>query len=192
MHTHMRSNDAYLGLPHDVFSFTMLQEIAARELGVGLGEYTHSVASLHLYHDEPESTQQRASSNLHAKAQSYFDEGLHESVPMPAMPEGDPWESIKHVKDAEEAIRTGNLGYTPPVKLDPYWKDFVSLFRIHKIFDIIKKTNPDDTKKNNQLREVIKIMGEMDNVYRLYIMDRLNTKNPPIRDLFDYADQGKN
>lgn len=43
LHTHMRSNDAFLGLPHDIFSFTMLQEIAARELGVGLGIYTHSV-----------------------------------------------------------------------------------------------------------------------------------------------------
>ena len=28
----MRSNDAYLGLPHDIFCFTMLQEIIARSL----------------------------------------------------------------------------------------------------------------------------------------------------------------
>lgn len=190
MHTHMRSNDAYLGLPHDVFSFTMLQEIAARELGVGLGEYTHSVASLHLYQDESDSIQKIASSGLHARAQRYYDEGLHESVPMPAMPKGDPWESIEHVKNAEKAIRMGNLGYTLPVKLDPYWNDFVSLFRIHKIFDIIKKTSPDDKTKNNLLRDIVKMMGEMNSVYRLYIMDRLNTKNPPIRDLFDHADQG--
>jgi thymidylate synthase len=40
MHTHMRSNDAFFGLPHDIFAFTMLQEIAARELGFGLGRYT--------------------------------------------------------------------------------------------------------------------------------------------------------
>ena len=28
----MRSNDAYIGLPHDVFAFTMIQEIVARAL----------------------------------------------------------------------------------------------------------------------------------------------------------------
>jgi thymidylate synthase len=37
MVTTMRSNDAYLGLPHDVFCFTMLQEIIARSLGREIG-----------------------------------------------------------------------------------------------------------------------------------------------------------
>lgn len=36
MLTTMRSNDAYIGLPHDVFCFTMLQEVLARTLGVTL------------------------------------------------------------------------------------------------------------------------------------------------------------
>src|SRR5262245_55123087 len=35
--TYMRSNDAFLGLPHDIFAFTMLQEILARSLSVELG-----------------------------------------------------------------------------------------------------------------------------------------------------------
>jgi thymidylate synthase len=60
MHVHMRSNDAFWGLPHDVFSFTMIQEIAARELGLELGVYRHSVASLHLY-DDTEHVQPRTS-----------------------------------------------------------------------------------------------------------------------------------
>jgi thymidylate synthase len=33
----MRSNDAYIGLPHDVFCFTMLQEIVARTLDCEIG-----------------------------------------------------------------------------------------------------------------------------------------------------------
>ena len=37
MVTHMRSNDAFRGLPHDIFAFTMLQEILARSLSVDLG-----------------------------------------------------------------------------------------------------------------------------------------------------------
>jgi thymidylate synthase len=45
----MRSNDAYLGLPHDVFAFTMLQELIARCIGHEVGEYHQAVGSLHLY-----------------------------------------------------------------------------------------------------------------------------------------------
>ena len=49
-HVHyMRLNDALVGLPHDVFCFTMLQEIVARSLSVELGGYKHAVGSLHLY-----------------------------------------------------------------------------------------------------------------------------------------------
>lgn len=78
LHVHMRSNDAFLGLPHDIFAFTMMQEIAARELGVELGKYHHSVASLHLYDDDPEGKVRARS-----RAQSYLDEGLFEKVFMP-------------------------------------------------------------------------------------------------------------
>ena len=47
--TYMRSNDLYLGMPHDVFAFTMIQELIARSLQVELGRYIHMVGSLHLY-----------------------------------------------------------------------------------------------------------------------------------------------
>ena len=47
--TYMRSNDIYLGMPYDIFSFTMLQEMLAVELNVELGTYTHMVGSLHIY-----------------------------------------------------------------------------------------------------------------------------------------------
>jgi len=39
MLTNMRSNDAFWGLPHNIFSFTMIQEILARTLSVELGTY---------------------------------------------------------------------------------------------------------------------------------------------------------
>ena len=47
--TYMRSNDIYLGMPYDIFSFTMLQEMLSIECGVQLGSYTHMVGSLHIY-----------------------------------------------------------------------------------------------------------------------------------------------
>jgi thymidylate synthase len=54
MHTTMRSNDVWLGLPYDLFTATMLQELVAGWLGVEVGVYHHHVDSLHLYtqHDK--------------------------------------------------------------------------------------------------------------------------------------------
>lgn len=45
----MRSNDAYLGTPHNLIQFTTLQEILAGWIGVELGSYTHLSDSFHLY-----------------------------------------------------------------------------------------------------------------------------------------------
>lgn len=49
MHTTMRSNDVWLGLPYDVFTATILHELMAGWLDVELGTYHHHVDSLHLY-----------------------------------------------------------------------------------------------------------------------------------------------
>ncbi|MDD5369715.1 MAG: thymidylate synthase [Anaerolineaceae bacterium] len=45
----MRSNDLFLGLPHNIVQFTTLQEIMAGWLGVEIGTYIHFSDSLHLY-----------------------------------------------------------------------------------------------------------------------------------------------
>lgn len=49
MVVYMRSNDAWLGLPYDVFNFTMIQKYVADLLSVDIGWYHHHVGSLHLY-----------------------------------------------------------------------------------------------------------------------------------------------
>jgi thymidylate synthase len=49
MNTIMRSNDAWLGLPYDVFQFTQLQQTMANALGIETGTYRHTTMSLHLY-----------------------------------------------------------------------------------------------------------------------------------------------
>lgn len=52
LHTNMRSQDVWLGVPYDVFMFTQLQRTVATTLGVRAGAYVHHVTSLHLYeHD---------------------------------------------------------------------------------------------------------------------------------------------
>jgi thymidylate synthase len=45
----LRSNDAFLGLPHNIIQFTMLQEILAGWLNIALGDYHHVSDSLHVY-----------------------------------------------------------------------------------------------------------------------------------------------
>ncbi len=189
MHTHMRSNDAFFGLPHDIFTFTMLQEIAARELGFGLGRYTHSVTSLHLYHDSP-ATETRPAYRSMSGAKVYYDEGFHDFFPMPEMPMGNPWASIEHVKTAEREIRTGNIDYKIPVVLDPYWHDFVEIFRIHKIFEEMKKRGDDLKEEMPELRRVVQLMREMSPVYRIYILGRLEQKQARMRDLFEKMNRG--
>ncbi|MBN6050759.1 thymidylate synthase, partial [Nonomuraea sp. RK-328] len=49
MHTSMRSQDAWLGLPYDLITATVLQELMAGWIGVQVGDYHHHVDSLHLY-----------------------------------------------------------------------------------------------------------------------------------------------
>ncbi len=52
MNTVMRSNDAWLGLPYDMFQFTQLQLTLANVLDIGPGWYRHTVFSMHLYEQD--------------------------------------------------------------------------------------------------------------------------------------------
>ena len=49
MHTYMRSNDMWLGVPYDLYNFMLLQQLVAYEMNADLGTYTHTVGSIHLY-----------------------------------------------------------------------------------------------------------------------------------------------
>lgn len=116
--TTMRSNDAYLGLPHDVFCFTMLQEIVARSLNRDVGKYRHFVGSMHLYDVDRE------------RAQDLVDEGFQSRVDMPPMPYGDPWPAVDVVLAAEARIRTGEPFEADHLGLDPYWADLVRILQV--------------------------------------------------------------
>jgi thymidylate synthase len=116
----MRSNDAWFGLVHDVFAFTMLQEMVARDLEVGIGTYTHFVASLHLYEDTLE------------KARNFVNEGLQSTIsPMDPMPDGSPWQSIKELLRAEQQARAGIPIADAQLPEDPYWADLARIFFAH-------------------------------------------------------------
>lgn len=108
----MRSNDAYLGFPHDVFCFTMIQELVARSLGIRVGEYHHFATSLHLYEKDRN------------KALAYLAEGFQNPIfSMPKMPSGCQLASLQSFLDTEQLIRTGKLTAAVEIKLPDYWRD---------------------------------------------------------------------
>lgn len=122
MMTSMRSNDAYLGLPHDIFAFTMIQEMIARELGVELGWYKHAVGSMHLYE------------NKVSHAQAYVNDGLHQTEAMPPMPLGSQAEQIKELIRIESRIRRKKRVDLERTSLSDYWLDLARLLRIYRFF----------------------------------------------------------
>jgi len=129
----MRSNDVHWGLPHDVFCFTMLQEIVARSISAELGVYKHAVGSLHLYTKDS------------GAAKRFLKEGWQRTASvMPSMPVGNPWPSIALLLEAESAIR--NKGTFDEAKLDTvdaYWADLV---RLLQMFAAKKDRNADAMK----------------------------------------------
>lgn len=122
MFTTMRSNDALIGLPHDIFAFTMMQEIVGRTLGCEIGTYRHFTASLHLYNAQLE------------EARQYLQEGWQatSNVAMPPMPREDPWPAIDWLLRAESAIRRGRPLDLRKLSLSPYWADLVRLLRVYR------------------------------------------------------------
>jgi thymidylate synthase len=152
----MRSNDAYYGLPHDVFAFTMIQELAARSLGYELGTYSHYAGSLHIYDKFIDSAKQ------------YIEEGWQdrEYAAMPKMPDGDPWFSVQTWLETEPLIRAGRRPRKRLFsRLDDYWGDLVRLLQVYT-FSVKKRE-----------KEIVRIKGEMKHrVYKEYIAQKAKPK----------------
>jgi thymidylate synthase len=153
MITYMRSNDAYLGLPHDIFCFTMIQEIVARDLSIDLGTYKHVAGSLHLYDNKVEA------------AKRFLDEGFQSTqMSMPAMPEGDPWSAINSLLKAEAEIRTGT-GFADSELdgLDPYWADLIRLLQVFRAW------------KDESVKEIKELRDRMSSpFFRTFIDMKIN------------------
>ena len=153
MITYMRSNDVVLGLPHDFFCFTMLQEIVATSLSLPIGTYKHVVGSIHMYDDKRQ------------QAEQFIGEGWQSTnLAMPPMPTGDPRPAIDAMLKAESDIRNGTaLDANLSKGLDPYWADLIRLlavFRYSKDNDI------------KAIRSVRRMMAS--SIYDLYIDQRIS------------------
>jgi thymidylate synthase len=149
--TYMRSNDVFRGLPHDLFCFTMLQELIARSVGAELGSYHHMVGSLHMYDGDA------------GDLDVFVGEGWHSTTQaMPTMPPGDPWAAVAHLLHVESQLRTG----TPPADVDfgpePYWADLGRLLGVYAV-----RAGPPET--------IERIRAAMSSdYYNSYITDRID------------------
>jgi thymidylate synthase len=129
---YMRSNDAYYGLPHDIFAFTFLQELIARSVGVPLGSYVHVAGSFHVYETKL------------ASVRRFLDEGWQSNAPMPSMPSGDPWPAVRRLLELERAIREDAVDPMAAMfDADPYWGD---IGRLLALYGLIRRHRSEDAR----------------------------------------------
>jgi thymidylate synthase len=102
----MRSNDVMRGMQSDVFFFTLLHEIAAIQLGLPLGSYTHVTTLAQIY--EPDV----------AWAQACVRGSLVSSGTMLALPEGDIWAALSDLIAGEALARAGKPPGSAPGSLE--------------------------------------------------------------------------
>ena len=132
----VRSNDAWLGLPYNVFNWTQLQCVVAERIGVLPGTYTHVADSLHLYAEHRE----RAGVVLEANVQS------HQPITWPAHGGND--------DDLAAAYAHVTLEKPLDAWLDPFWADYARTIRLCQT----KSTQQDGL--SNPFREELMLRSE--------------------------------
>ena len=158
----MRSNDVFVGLPHDIFCFTMLQELIAKELKLEIGHYNHFISSCHYYKDDE------------IKINQYLKEGLQSSKQqMGNMPNSTSFAIFEVVQKAESDIRNGVDINIEILELDNYWKDILYIL---KIFSLRLKFTKNKKQFRNEVPVILKMI-ENEN-YKSYLIERykLNEK----------------
>jgi thymidylate synthase len=138
----MRSNDAFKGITHDIFAFTMIQEFVARILKCDLGKYYHFVSSMHLYKkdlDKVSALQREGFMRTHSIMQE--------------MPEINSLDERFQLLDTEKKLRDSNSFDIDSTELNDYWKD---LMRLIKIYFLFKEKNSQSTQQaKNEITKLI-------------------------------------
>nr|WP_281166906.1 thymidylate synthase [Actinopolyspora halophila] len=122
-----RAKDASRGLVSDVYSFTFIQELAARLLGVQLGTYTHHVGSMHITDDRQ------------SRVGALLDEATAGEPPpfrWPHMPSDTTLEMIDEVCAHEQRLRANLAVHTSQslahTGLPRYWQSMIALLEIYR------------------------------------------------------------
>jgi thymidylate synthase len=152
---YMRSNDVFIGLPHDVFCFSMIQELVAQSIAVDVGQYIHVAGSLHLYDANAED------------ARRFLDEGYFGTKEMPPMPDLDPMAAVAELLALEEKLRSGSDPLSVALPSNEYWGD---LARLLVVFELDLADRRD---------EIASVVGQMStDVYKVHVEDRLDRSRP--------------
>jgi thymidylate synthase len=124
----MRANDLDCGLLSDVFSFTMIQEYTAVQLGLELGTYTHYMGSAHVNDADAERV-----GRVLEEAATRPQAPVFAFPPMPATTTA---ATITHVLEHEQIIRANEAAYSADdiaaLGLAPYWRQALLLFEAHR------------------------------------------------------------
>ncbi|MBB1318160.1 thymidylate synthase [Shewanella sp. SR43-4] len=149
--TMMRSNDAYVGLPHDIFVFTMMQELISKEVNCKLGSYHHYVVSLHVYNKDIDNVKR------------FVEEGyMTTKCIMENMPSSEFFASKNILIDCEKKIRENVEFDINLLEISSYWKDILRLLQ----FFIL-------TKDQSDLRKAIVVKNSISNEnYKILIQKR--------------------
>jgi len=140
----MRSNNAFILLPYNVFEFSLLAEIIAREVGVEMGDMYYNALSMHVYEDSYEKASAIVGS-VDDGPMAVFPPMPHSSNPMVEVKKLIRLESkIRHISAGLNNSNIGewlkdtiSLGKDDAITLDPYWRQFYLLLLY---FIVSKKT----------------------------------------------------
>lgn len=149
----MRSNNAFILLPYNIFEFSLLAEIIAKEVGVEMGHMYYNALSMHIYEEHYDLSKTIVDSKDELTNLQF--------PPMPFNPE--PMAEVKKLIRLEAKIRhisaglnNSNIGEwlkdvivlgkgeDNEIKLDEYWKQFYYLLLY---FIVSKKTNDKEALK---------------------------------------------
>lgn len=124
----MRANDLDCGLLSDVFSFTMIQEYAAVQLGLELGTYTHFIGSAHVNDRNAERVRRVLDEADMRRHPHHF--------PFPAMSAETTPATITQILEHEELLRTNKARYGADdiagLDMDAYWQQTILLFEVYR------------------------------------------------------------
>ncbi|HEX8494457.1 MAG TPA: thymidylate synthase [Pyrinomonadaceae bacterium] len=134
--TVMRSNNAFVLLPYNIFEFSLLAEVVATEVNVPLGPLTHTALSMHIYEEHVEAAGKVVDGFFKQRA------GL-KRVSLPEMPsDPNPLSQIKDLVIIEASLRHESQGLTGSNieewitkgnKLNSYWRQFYYLLLLHVV-----------------------------------------------------------
>lgn len=123
----MRANDLDCGLLSDVFSFTVIHEFAAVQLGLELGTYTHLINAGHV-NDANAQRVQRVLDEADTRPPVTFD--------FPSMPKDTTEQTVTLLLEHEQALRTNEARYSAAhirgLDVDPYWQQVLLLFEVYR------------------------------------------------------------